>query len=172
VLVANVGDAEIDGISTEFSARLWDSFDIGLNAQFIDPTTKADDLDLELESGQRLPFSPREKGAVWLEYTFPGQLLGASPYGRFQWTYHGNSLNGIGDATLQPSYEIADFKIGLEAEDWEVYAYVDNISNERAIIFDQFAEEFFAVGLRTNNLKTVSVPRTWGIGFAKRWGRN
>ena len=30
--------------------------------------------------------------------------------------------------------------------------------------FDQATE----VGLRTNNLKTISDPRSWGIGFSKR----
>ena len=40
VLVANVGDAEIKGVSVELSARVWESLDVGLNAQFLDPKTK------------------------------------------------------------------------------------------------------------------------------------
>jgi outer membrane receptor protein involved in Fe transport len=168
VLVANVGDAEIEGISLDFSAFLWESFDLGLNLQLLDPKTKADDPLLGLVPGERLPFSAEEKGAVWAEYTFPGEVAGGNVYARYQWTYTGNSLNGIGDATLQPAYQISDFKIGLAADDWEVYAYVDNIFNERAIYFDQFTE----VGLGTNNLKTISDPRSWGIGFSKSWGRN
>ena len=56
--------------------------------------------------------------------------------------YTGNSLNGLPtpvldddgnvteiiDPTVQPAYQISDFKIGLAADDWEVYAYVDNSS--------------------------------------------
>jgi hypothetical protein len=45
---------------------------------------------------------------------------------------------------------------------------VDNVFDKQAILFDQFTE----LGLLTNNLKTVSDPRSWGIGFSKRWGRN
>jgi outer membrane receptor protein involved in Fe transport len=168
ILVANVGDAEIEGISLDFSAFLWDSLDVGLNMQLLDPKTKANDPLLGLTPGQRLPFSAEEKGSIWAEYTVPGEVAGGNVYVRYQWSYTGNSLNGIGATTLQPAYQISDFKIGLAADDWEVYAYVDNIFNEQAIYFDQFTE----VGLLTNNMKTISDPRSWGIGFSKRWGRN
>jgi len=166
VLVANVGDAEIEGVTLDFSAFLWDSLDLGLNLQLLDPKTKASDPELGLVPGERLPFSAEEKGAIWAEYTFPGEFAGGNFYARYQWSYTGNSLNGIGDATLQPAYQLSDFKIGLAADDWEVYAYVDNMFNERAIYFDQVTE----VGLLTNNLKTISDPRSWGIGFSKSWG--
>lgn len=166
VLVANVGDAEIDGITLDFSALLWDSLDIGLNLQLLDPKTKANDPLLGLVPGERLPFSSEEKGAIWAEYTFPGEWLGGNVYARYQWSYTGNSLNGIGVATLQPAYQLSDFKIGLTADEWEVYAYVDNIFDERAVFFDQATE----TGLLTNNLVTVNDPRAWGIGFSKSWG--
>ena len=71
ILVANVGDAEIDGISLDFSAYLWDSLDFGLNLQLLDPKTKANEPALASSPGERLPFSAKEKGAAWVEYTFP-----------------------------------------------------------------------------------------------------
>ena len=180
ILVANVGDAEIKGVSLDFTAFLWDSLDVGLNLQLLDPETKANEPILGLLPGDRLPFSAQEKGSIWAEYTFPGEFAGGHVYARFQWTYTGNSLNGlptpeldgagnvidIVDPTLQPAYQISDFKIGLAAENWEVYAYVDNVFDERAILFDQFTE----LGIRTNDLRTVNEPRAWGIGFTKSWG--
>jgi len=165
VLVANVGDAEIDGISAEFSAYLWDSLDFGLNMQFLDPKTKSDNPIVGTEGGSRLPFSPKQKGAVWLEYTHPVEFAGGHLYGRFQWTYNGNMLNGIGtDARRQPTYQITDVKVGFEARDWEIYGYVNNLSNERAILY---RSEFPPLGTRT-----INAPRTWGLGFSKSWGRN
>jgi outer membrane receptor protein involved in Fe transport len=165
VLVANVGDARIDGFSTEFSATLLDSVDFGLNAQFLDPKTTSDNDIIGTESGTRLPFTPKKKGAAWVQYTHPAELAGGHLYGRFQWTYNGNSLNGIGDgATLQPSYQISDFKVGWEADDWEVYAYVDNIGDERAILFEQQSAPPGTI--------TVNAPRTFGIGFSKTWRSN
>jgi outer membrane receptor protein involved in Fe transport len=164
VMVANVGDAEIEGVSLDFSAFLWDSLDFGLNLQLLDPkVTEGNDL-VGTQAGDRLPFSAEEKGAAWLQYTFPNEVAGGQLYGRFQWTYTGNSLNGIGAATLQPAYQLSDFKIGLEADDWEVYAYVDNLFNERAILFDQESAPPGTI--------TINDPRSWGVGFSKSWGSN
>ena len=78
--------------------------------QFLDPKTTTGNADLGTEAGDRLPFSAEEKGAVWLEYTFPREIAGGRFYGRYQWTYNGNSLNGIATPTLQPSYQISDLK--------------------------------------------------------------
>ncbi|MGH8203282.1 MAG: TonB-dependent receptor [Steroidobacteraceae bacterium] len=182
VLVANVGDAEIDGVTLDFSAFLFDSLDVGLNLQLLDPKTKANNPQIGLLPGERLPFSAEEKGSIWVEYTFPGEIAGGNVYARYQFSYTGNSLNGLPtpvldddgniidiiDPTVQPAYQLSDFKIGLAADDWEVYAYVDNIFNERAIFFDQATE----LGLLTNNIKTIGDPRSWGIGFTRSWGGN
>ena len=164
VMVTNVGDAEIEGLSVDFTAYLWDSLDFGLNLQLLDPKVTEGNEFLETEAGDRLPFSAEEKGAVWLEYTLPAEIAGGHFYGRFQWTYTGNSLNGISDATLQPAYQISDMKIGFEADDWEIYAYVDNVFDERAILYIQQTPPLGTV--------TINTPRTWGLGFSKSWGGN
>jgi iron complex outermembrane recepter protein len=162
VAVINVGDAQIEGLSLDFNALLWDSLDVGLNLQLLDGETKSDNELIDTVAGTRLPFSPEEKGAVWLEYTFPGELAGGKFYGRYQWTYNGNSLNGIFDAVLQPAYQISDMRIGFEAEDWEIYAFVDNLTDERAALFVQNTPPLGTV--------TINAPRTWGLGFSKSWG--
>ena len=162
VLVANVGDAEIRGVSVELSARVWESLDVGLNAQFLDPKTKEANAIVGTGEGDRLPFSAKEKGALWLEYTFPWELAGGRFYGRYQFSYSGDVLNGITDPTVQPSYQISDLKFGIEADSWEVYAYADNLSNKRAILFDQDSAP--------PGTKTINTPRTFGLGFTKSWG--
>jgi outer membrane receptor protein involved in Fe transport len=92
----------------------------------------------------------------------PREIAGGQLYGRLQWTYTGNSLNGISDPLLQPAYQITDAKIGFDADDWEIYAYVDNLTNERAQLFISTVPPLGTV--------TVNTPRTWGIGFSKSWG--
>jgi outer membrane receptor protein involved in Fe transport len=164
-MVTNVGDAEIDGMSLEFSAFLWDSLDFGLNVQVLDPRTTSANALVGTRDGDRLPFSPEEKGAAWLEYTFPQEMLGGHLYSRYQFTYQGNSLNGITrPRQLQPAYQISDFKVGLESDTWEVYAYVDNMFDERAVLYDQQSAPL--------GMFTINFPRTWGLGFSKSWGSN
>ena len=158
VLVANVGDAEIEGVSLELSARVWDSLDLGLNAQFLAAKTKKANSIIGTGEGDRLPFSAEEKGALWIEYTFPWQVFDGRFYGRYQLSYSGDVLNGIILPVSQPSYSISDLKLGIEGETWDLYTYVDNLSNERAILFDQ---TFPPPGM-----KTINTPRTWGIGLS------
>ncbi len=164
VVVTNVGNAEIEGISADFTATLWDSLDIGFNAQILDPRVSQGNALVGTQTGDRLPFSAEEKGALWLEHTFPGEVAGGHVYGRFQWTYTGNMLNGVSQPrTLQPAYQISDFKVGFESEDWEIYAYVDNLTNERAILVDKGSA-------LVPGTVSINRPRTWGLGFSKNWG--
>jgi outer membrane receptor protein involved in Fe transport len=53
-------------------------------------------------------------------------------------------------------------RIGFEAEDWEIYAFVDNLTDERAALFVQNTPPLGTV--------TINAPRTWGLGFSKSWG--
>ena len=166
VVVTNLGNAEIEGISFDFTAYFWDSLNFGINAQILDPRVTQGNALVGTQAGDRLPFSSEEKGAVWLEYTFPGEVAGGHVYGRFQWSYTGNMLNGVSQPrTLQPAYQISDFKVGFESEDWEIYAYVDNLTNERAILLDKSS----ALVPGTISLNR---PRSWGLGFSKSWGGN
>ena len=95
----------------------------------------------------------------------PREIAGGHVYGRFQWTYTGNRLNGIWQpAALEPAYQIADFKVGFESEGWEIYAYVDNLTDERAVIRDWTGEPQGPVSLGR--------PRSWGLGFSMSWDGN
>ena len=164
VMVANIGNAEVDGLSLDLTAYLWDSFDFGLNLQVLDPrVTEGNDL-VGTQTGDRLPFAAKEKGAVWVEYAFPAEFAGGHVYSRFQWSYTGDILNGVSHPRIvQPAYQIADFKVGFESGDWEVYAYVDNLTNERAILFDH-------KNALVPGTIAINRPRTFGLGFSKSWG--
>jgi len=96
------------------------------------------------------------------ELYVPWQIASGRFYGRYQWSYTGDVLNAITDPDVQPSYTISDIKFGVEAESWEVYAYVDNLGNKRAILFNQQSAPPGTI--------TINTPRTWGIGFTKTWG--
>jgi outer membrane receptor protein involved in Fe transport len=73
-------------------------------------------------------------------------------------------LNGVSHPrTLQPAYQISDFKVGFESGDWEIYAYVNNLTNERAILLDHGS------ALVPGTI-SINRPRTWGLGFSKSWG--
>ena len=68
---------------------------------------------------------------------------------------------------VQPSYNIGDFRFGLDAETWSLAFFVNNLTDERAILYDNPFEfdHFFGKGRQT-----INRPREYGIRFVKRFG--
>ena len=178
VLVANVGDAEIEGVTLDFSAFLCDSLDIGLNLQLLDPKTKANDPQLGLAAGRapavlrggerrdlgRVHVPRRDRGRKHLcplPVELHGQFAEWPPDPILDDRRTATSKSDIIDPTLQPAYQLSDFKIGLAADDWEIYAYVDNMFNERAIYFDQ-ATESSGSGPTTSRPSATRAPGASG----------
>jgi outer membrane receptor protein involved in Fe transport len=131
-------------------------------------TTSDNDL-ISVDSGARLPISPELKVSSSLQYTFSQMLFGGNPYARIQYSYYGDSLNGVECNTPdcdvpdgQPSYTISDLKFGIEAEAWEVNVYLNNLGDERA--------ELYRVPPAPPGIVRVNRPREFGIGFTRRWG--
>ena len=60
---------------------------------------------------------------------------------------------------MTPSYNIVDFRIGLDGDGWSASLFVDNLLNEYAQLF--FSERY------TQTRATVLPPRTFGITFRK-----
>lgn len=169
VMIINFGNAEINGVEVDMSAVPFDGFEFGLNAMALNAeTTSSNDL-IGVDAGARLPISPELKLSTSLQYTLPNMLFGGNPYLRLQYSYYGDSLNGVecntadcDEPDVQPSYQIADFKMGIEADGWEVNLFVDNVSDERA--------RLYMVPPAPPGIVRVNRPREYGIGFTRRWG--
>jgi outer membrane receptor protein involved in Fe transport len=168
-MIINVGDAEIDGVEIDFSALPVDGLEFDLNAMIMNAETTSDNDLISVDSGARLPISPELKVSSSLQYTFSQMLFGGNPYARIQYSYYGDSLNGVECNTpdcdvsdVQPSYTISDLKFGIEAEAWEVNVYLNNIGDERATLY--------RVPPAPPGIVRVNRPREFGIGFTRRWG--
>lgn len=169
VMVINFGDAEIDGVELDMSAVPVDGLDFTLNAIALKAETTSSNELIGVAEGARLPVSPELKVSTSLQYTFPNLVLEGNPYVRVGYSYYGDSLNSVecntpdcDMAEVQPSYQIADFKVGLETDAWDVNLFVDNLTDERA----QLAVVDFVPG----GIIRVNRPREYGIGFTYNWG--
>ena len=175
VMIINVGNAEIDGVELDVGATFGRGWDLQLNAQFLNAETTSDldfdlrDPEINIASGARLPISPEFKMSASAQYTFPTTLFGGEPYLRLQYSYYGDSWNGVecntdncDEPDFQPSYAIGDVRVGIDAPGWEVNLFVNNVGDERAVLYAVAGAPFGVI--------TVNRPREYGIGFTKRWG--
>lgn len=184
-VIANVGDASIDGVDFEVSLLPAEGWSLGLvgthlfTAEIDDDIRIFDerapeDLALEIAGGSRLPLVGDTNLSSFAEYHWKMDLFGGSDaWLRLQYSYTDSSFNRLvdndadpeGDSTggraQQPSYEIWDLRAGISGANWELGLYVDNLDDERYVTFrDTNADVFWG----RENLR-VGQPRTYGTSF-------
>jgi len=194
-VIANLGEAHIQGINVELDYVFNDNWLIGMNFEDIEAETDTThDIDGEegidigsgdLIEGLRLPLVPDFKASAWLEYRMPARLFGSDEFFiRTQWSYTGGSLNRLEplDQTSQPNaqirnpaYTIGDLRFGLVGEDWQFDVFVNNITDEIAQYTTQTGlyEWGFASlvdGRPHHQTVYTNRPREVGMRFMKRWG--
>ncbi|MEQ8205851.1 MAG: TonB-dependent receptor [Woeseia sp.] len=188
-LIANAGNAHIDGVNVELDYALGENWTLGMNYEWMEAETDTDqdltgDGEPDLVAGLRLPLVPSSKAAWWVGYSKPTQLFGGTEFSaRTQWSYTGDSLTildprGLDDPNPQfksPSYVIGDLRFSLDAEDWGVSLFINNLTDERAVYttgtgtFEWGAAQT-AEGRAHHSSLFVARPREAGLRFWKGWG--
>jgi len=188
-VIANAGDAHINGINVELDYAAGENWLLGMNYEVMEAETDTEqdltgDGVANLVAGLRLPLVPSSKASAWIEYRQPASLFGADEFFiRTQWSYTGDSLNLLeplpeSDPNPQlrnPSYTIGDVRMGIVGADWQVDVFVNNIADERAVNNSQTG--LFEWGMAQTDegrphIQTVYIarPREVGIRYMKRWG--
>jgi len=154
----NFPEAKIDGVEADVRWVPTDNWDFGGSMSYNDArisetatlTASGGTFSIRAIEGTRLPITPDWKFSVYGEYTFPTELLGAIPYARFDFSHTGDSVNSLagieaiigGVATeTQQSYDIGDFKIGLEADMWNA-SFLDRMDCFNAVNFSMTNKKY------------------------------
>ena len=179
VMVANVGDAEQTGVEFDLLAAPSEGLDLGLSIAWVDAKTSEQfEVTQIVPSGTKLPNVPEWKLNTFAQFTWPVQMMGGSDmYARIQYSWQDEARNQLEDFVaeelvsargtfIQPSYGIADFKLGMSTDNWVLEAFVSNLSDERAVLYndDLFFDPFWG-GRRI----TVNRPREYGLRFSYSW---
>lgn len=180
VMVANVGDAEQIGIEADIQAAVTPRLNLGLNFTALEAeTSETFEVTTVVEKGTRLPNTPEFKFNAFAEYRWPINFVrDGEMYARMQYSYQGDTRSQLEffpeapplvpstPTRIQDEYGIGDFKIGLEADVWEVQAFINNFTDERAQIYNNvfFHDTFFGRDRLTTNR-----PREYGLRFTYRW---
>lgn len=140
-----------------------------------------------VQDGNRIASVPEVSAAATATYTIPSNLFGAdgnlSFTGSFQHvgdriTQPGDQVSGAGDFSIGlelgqltgaeivnidlelPSYEVVNFNVGFETENWNAVVYINNAFDENALLsFDRERGGRARTAFRTNQ------PRTIGVTF-------
>jgi outer membrane receptor protein involved in Fe transport len=175
--IVNFSEAEVTGFEGEITWLPAVGWDVSANFAAITAEISDDNeiygsdgqLVATVSDGTDLPITPDSKASIAVEYNFQSQLLGADPYMRLDWSYTGDSVNSLDGTesivftqgpTDQPSYDIGNFRMGLDAEQWSSTLYVSNIT-------DEVAEQFYNNRWGSRQRLSINKPRT--IGLTLRW---
>jgi outer membrane receptor protein involved in Fe transport len=199
-VVANLGEAHIDGVNIDIDYAPSDRMTLGMNIEFMEAQTDSShdldglegevdpvtgEFDLEIIGGLRLPTVPEVKWSAWGEYHWPVNLFGAGnqAYVRTQWSYTGDSLSTLEPRTvddpnpqfINEAYTIGDLRFGVQGDDWDVSLFVNNVADERAQYtngdgYFEWAAANVAEGRPHIGRIYTNRPREYGIRFMKRWG--
>jgi hypothetical protein len=188
-VIANVGDADVNGFDTEITWVANENWSFGLVSTYLFKAEIAndikvyddrapDDVALDIPAGTRLPLVADLNLATYAEYDWSMNILGGGDaYVRLQYAYTGTSYNalrdndgdpdgdGYGGRVEQPSYDIWDLRAGFNNADWEFTVFIDNFTDERAVTYrDMNADVFWG----RKNLRILP-PRTYGFSIRKYW---
>ncbi|MDX1405699.1 MAG: TonB-dependent receptor [Woeseiaceae bacterium] len=148
-VTVNAGEAEIDGVETNFAFAATDRwrFDGALAFTETDVTEGASiGDDVVVAVGEELPLSPEWKVSLGAEYGFP--IGNSSGWIRADYSYVDEQTNATQGSTLltsstllrgaittMPSYSIGNLTFGMENEDWSLRFALNNIADKRAVTY-------------------------------------
>lgn len=160
--VYNLSSAEIFGVETDVTFLLSESWTLSAAVAYNNGETTGDFEDpFSVPDGTELPNVPDWKGNIVTRYEFSiGELPG---YAQLIWSYTGGSYNEIvpAERVHQNSYNIANFRAGINKGDWGVDLYVNNLTNEVA--------EFYVQPRNYEPTVVTNRPRSYGLKFWKRY---
>ncbi len=168
--------ADVYGLEAELSYRVSANFDIAATLALTSTELSSESVDEVLEDlgvpypdnltlapkGEDLPGIPEETFSLTFNYNMPELVSDFDGYARFDGTYTSATYNTYEEGPFSfgrlkmDAYTIANLRLGLARQDWDLSLYVKNHFDERADLFiDQGA--FGPNQARRNRPRTVGV---------------
>ncbi len=182
IVVGNVGDATVTGIDIDLKALIGENLEFGFNltdirdayveapAFYNEPRAAGGQIPSGLDPQSALPLFADESYSFYLEYS-GFNLMGGDGAFRLQHNNVGSSLNQLNDGFTsarlkQGEYKITDAILTLDMDDWQARVYINNLSDERGITYEDSADFDPLWGRNSSN---VIRPRNWGLSIRKRF---
>jgi iron complex outermembrane recepter protein len=173
--IINFPEAELDGIEAQLSWLPAEGWDVGATLGWNEAEISKDatlfegsEAPTSVTAGTRLPIMPDWKGSLSVQYTWPTEMLGGTPFLRVDHNYNGeatSSLEGIqsivfeNPVRIHDPYNITDIRFGIDASGWSAALFIENA-------FDERAQQFFNDRWAQTRL-SVNRPLSYGITYRK-----
>jgi iron complex outermembrane receptor protein len=184
-IIANAGQAEIRGVESDLEWAVTRSFTLTGGLSLLNPKltqeycASADASQCNPNSGfeqyapngEQLPVTPKVKGNITGRYNFPiasfaGYVQGSAEYVGSRWAdLRLVARNALGQ---EPSYAVADFAAGVQANGFTAELYLSNAFNRLAVL-DRYAECDPATCGAVAVYSVPNQPRTVGLRFGQRF---
>jgi outer membrane receptor protein involved in Fe transport len=67
---------------------------------------------------------------------------------------------------IQPSFGIADMRVGIRNDEWTLEGFVSNLTDERAVLFN---DPYFMDSFWGSRRVITNRPREFGVRFSYSW---
>ncbi len=154
--IGNAAKASSKGAEFELSARPVENLDLRAAFSYTDASLEQDVPGLGGLKGDRVPYVPRYTYSASARYSF-AVTSALNGFAQFDYQHTGNSYNAFNEAAadLQGAYDLGNLRAGIEADQWQVILFVDNVWDERA--------DLFLDTLLGDTRANVNRPRTIGV---------
>ena len=185
-LIFNVPDARSTGVELDFELAPSSDFDFAVSTSFNDSQMQSTVEPISatgIVEGRRLPTVPQFQLAAAATYQW--QTGASVPYVTASYQHVGDRFTQVGDQDLGtldlfsfgantigapltqdtftydpklPAYDILNLRVGVRREKWDVSLYINNLTDERALLsFDRER------GTRARIFFLTNPPRTFGV---------
>jgi iron complex outermembrane recepter protein len=163
----NAGYAQIYGAELELKTLVTSGLTVSLNGGYTHAVFVGNNLETGITSGTQVQDVPQWTSSASIAYrraiTSDLSVLARAD---------NNYVAGHYDATAQlnrlPSYDLTNFRLGIEAARWSAMFFVKNAFNEKALLTDVPAININAGDF---NRVAVSQPLTYGLELNYRYGQ-
>jgi len=163
---SNVGTARSYGPEIEVTARVLPSLTVAVNGTYTEAELTSANAHTNLQPGAPILNIPKYTATASLAYDRP--LTGSYSVDARIWeTFTGPLEDAAYTYMGLPAYRLAYFRTGVTSEKWDIFAFVDNLTNRQAILTVNNTE--WGVNIPSLTRATTNQPRTAGLKLTYRF---
>ncbi len=168
--VGNVGSAESQGVEVEFTAYPTDNFNFSGSIGYVDATFTETSEQVGVTKGDKITNTPEWTASLLAQYLFP-VTQGFQGYLQGSYLYTDEILDPSNSrgTPVRPAFSTVGLRLGVQKDNWEVVLFVDNLTDERGVLFSSINQAPNTLPLLIDHIGVIR-PRTYGLTLRIRGG--